>query len=156
LFLEKKATLERCSHNIPQTPKLLEIFPIRDPKPLQKTPNIHSQSKPKRTTQIFTQEKIEIKRERKGTTQTSTKKRACANTIVSSLIELTKMVRNDEIKWKLISKSNRKVFIICNGKLIRKSNTKLFLISNGKLFPCLFKLQKIVVYQMKIENEKEV
>jgi len=28
--LKKKATLERCSHNISQTPKLLEIFPIAE------------------------------------------------------------------------------------------------------------------------------
>jgi len=51
---------------------------------------------------------------------------------------------------KLISKSNRKNFIISNGKLIHKSNKNLLLISNEKLLPRLFKLRKIVVYQMEI------
>jgi len=70
--------------------------------------------------------------------------------IVSSLIELTKMVRNDKIKWKLASKSNRKFLIISNGKLNHMSNRKLFLISNRKLLFRLFKVRKILVCQIEI------
>ena len=67
LFLEKKATLERCSHNIPQTPKLLEIFPI-DQKPLQKTPNIHNQSRTKKTIHFHSTKDKNQKREKRNNT----------------------------------------------------------------------------------------
>ena len=53
------------------------------------------------TTLIFNQQKIKIKRERENKQhEYQHEKRACANSIVSFLIELTKMVIYDEIKWK--------------------------------------------------------